>query len=237
MSDLIGVRVGPLPTLRERFSAHPHVSLIDSIVASGGVASWEQSDWSRTIAIGAGEGILELADNNPLVCADRVVLPCAEATLAQIALGPLARGGLLVERPTLLFSFEPDPGKVDAAFVPFGWTHGATVDADPRELDGVLAVTAIAEIETPSNPDDLDDLYEEAFGRSFYVREAGGEWATTQVAGKAHAVYRLRYAPGDERSLLTVQAMADANGKCGAAQVVHAFNVMCGFEESLGVEL
>jgi N-acetyl-gamma-glutamylphosphate reductase len=29
--------------------------------------------------------------------------------------------------------------------------------------------------------------------------------------------------------------MADRNGKCGAAQVVHAMNVMCGFEESLGI--
>lgn len=213
------------------------MSLFDKLTESGEVASWEVDGWKRSIAIGSGDGILELADNNPLVCADRVVLPCSEATLAQVALGPLARGGLLVERPTLLFSFEPDSVKVDAAFVPFGWTQGATVDSDPRELDGVLAVTAIAEIETPSNPDDLDDLYEEAFGRSFYVREAGSEWTTSQVAGKAYAVYRLRYAPGDERSLLTVLAMADANGKCGAAQVVHAFNVMCGFEESLGVEL
>jgi N-acetyl-gamma-glutamylphosphate reductase len=36
-------------------------------------------------------------------------------------------------------------------------------------------------------------------------------------------------------SLLTVQVMIDRNGKGGAAQVVHAFNVMNGFEESLGI--
>jgi N-acetyl-gamma-glutamylphosphate reductase len=29
--------------------------------------------------------------------------------------------------------------------------------------------------------------------------------------------------------------MADRDGKAGAAQVVHALNVMCGFEESLGI--
>jgi N-acetyl-gamma-glutamylphosphate reductase len=29
--------------------------------------------------------------------------------------------------------------------------------------------------------------------------------------------------------------MADINGKIGAAQYVHMMNVMCGFEESLGI--
>ena len=56
------------------------------------------------------------------------------------------------------------------------------------------------------------------------------------VRGKPFAVYRLRFAPDESKSLLTVQVMADSRGKCGAGQVVHALNVMCGFEESLGVE-
>jgi hypothetical protein len=29
--------------------------------------------------------------------------------------------------------------------------------------------------------------------------------------------------------------MSDRDGKCGAAQFVHALNIMCGFEESLGI--
>jgi N-acetyl-gamma-glutamylphosphate reductase len=31
--------------------------------------------------------------------------------------------------------------------------------------------------------------------------------------------------------------MADVDGKCGAGQVVYAMNVMCGFEECLGLRV
>jgi N-acetyl-gamma-glutamylphosphate reductase len=49
-------------------------------------------------------------------------------------------------------------------------------------------------------------------------------------------VYRLRVTPNDNASLLTIQVLADRDGKCGAAQVVHMMNVMAGFEETLGLE-
>jgi N-acetyl-gamma-glutamylphosphate reductase len=55
------------------------------------------------------------------------------------------------------------------------------------------------------------------------------------VAGKPFSAYRLRVVPDEPNSLLTVRLLSDPLGKCGAAQVVHAMNVMCGFEESLGI--
>mgnify|MGYP000986779237 CR=1 FL=1 len=57
------------------------------------------------------------------------------------------------------------------------------------------------------------------------------------VANKPFAVYRLGLTPGDDTSLLTVRVLADKHGKCGEAQLVHALNVMCGFEEMLGTTL
>lgn len=83
---------------------------------------------------------------------------------------------------------------------------------------------------------ELDGLYEEAYGRSFFVRQAEeGDWDTRLVRGYDHAVYRLRLSPGEERAVLTVQAMGDFGGKLGAGQVVHVMNVMAGLEEGLGL--
>ena len=79
-------------------------------------------------------------------------------------------------------------------------------------------------------------IFSSAFSRSATARRAeDGAWDTALVSGRPWAAYRLRLTPGDGTSLLTVQTMADKDGKCGAAQVVHAMNVMAGFEETLGV--
>ena len=56
-----------------------------------------------------------------------------------------------------------------------------------------------------------------------------------QVLGRPEARYRLTLAPDSPHSLLTIRVLADFNGKVGASQVIHAMNVMCGFEESLGI--
>ncbi|MFX9858936.1 hypothetical protein ABTP71_18620, partial [Acinetobacter baumannii] len=81
----------------------------------------------------------------------------------------------------------------------------------------------------------LASLFDECYQRAFFVG-AAETWDTREVAGKPHAVYHLRLTPGQEQtSLLTVQVMADREGKCGAAQIVHKLNVMCGLEETLGI--
>jgi N-acetyl-gamma-glutamylphosphate reductase len=103
-------------------------------------------------------------------------------------------------------------------------------------LAGVVVATVIAAIQTPPRLQDIDDLYEERFGRSFFVqRQDSGDWDVKLVLGTQNAVYRLRIAPDEPQSLLTIQVMADENGKCGAGALVHAMNVMAGFEESLGL--
>jgi hypothetical protein len=175
-------------------------------------------------------------DNNPMVCADSFSVPDPGATLALVAFGPLVRAGLIVEQPSLVASFELDPDLIDNYLADAGWQHGVSSHFEDQPIGSVVALNAFALIETPQNMDDVDALYEEAFGRSFYVRRMEeGDWDIDLVEGKPHAAYRLRVTQGDPHSLLTIQAMADREGKIGAGQIVHAMNVMAGFEESLGV--
>ena len=108
--------------------------------------------------------------------------------------------------------------------------------AQGHDLDGVVAATVVVAIKTPERLEEVDEMYEERYGHSFYVRrDEESTWHVSLVKDKPHALYRLRIAPDQPASLLTIQVMADLNGKCGAAQVVHAMNIMAGFEESLGL--
>jgi N-acetyl-gamma-glutamylphosphate reductase len=99
-----------------------------------------------------------------------------------------------------------------------------------------VAANVVALIATPENWGDIDGLYRECYSHSFYVREhTGDDWDVALVSGRPYALYSLSYTPGEGSSLLTIKVMADCDGKCGAAQVVHAMNLMCGFEESTGI--
>lgn len=186
-------------------------------------------------------GLVELMDNNPMVCADRVSVPDPWSTFALLAFGPLARASLLPEPPVMLTSLEEveDP---DVAGTWLGLTGGPTemaLQSEPADLGRVAVATGFAVIPTPARLDDLDDLYEEAYGRSFFVREAAedDQWNPDAVAGTPMAYFRLAVAHTDEpKCLLRVQLIADRDGKLGGAQLVHAMNVMVGFEESLGLE-
>lgn len=196
--------------------------------------------WRRSLSVGfqceALYGLPELVDNNPLVCADHFSVPDAASTLALIALGPLARASIIVEAPSVIFSFEIDPNEVHLALDHAGVPEGASIVVDAPVHTTVLACSAMAVIETPESLAMLDDLYEEAYGRCFFVREVeSGSLQPESVANQPFAHYALRITPGEATSLLTVQVLADRNGKCGAAQLVHTLNIMCGFEESLGI--
>lgn len=209
---------------------------LDPEVGPDGVLAWRQQDWSRRLLLGGG-ALVEIADNNPLVCADEAAVPNASGTLALIALGPVIRAGLVAEAPVLQFSFDDDFELCATSLRDWGLILEPVIAVEEIDLGSVRSVNAMVEIPTPSDWHTIDELFEESYGRSFYVRlNDGGDWDTKRVAGKPHAEYRLRMTPGDDLSLLTVQVMADINGKCGAAQAVHAFNVMCGFEESLGID-
>lgn len=233
------------PALARMLERHPRVDLVSTggdgflAVATRVALEFRQGDWERSILVGDQSievrGLVELMDNNPMVCADTVSLPPPAATLGLIALGPICKAGLLLEAPTLLTNARADADEVAAWLATQGYEGDALVEVDERNLDGVLSATAIAAITTPA-PGDLDALYDECFGRSFFVqRDETSEWHVGLVAGSPRAVYRLSLRSEGDASLVTVRVMADADGKCGAAQVVHAMNVMAGFEETLGL--
>lgn len=226
------------PAAARLLAQHPRAVLQAPLHDEPGI-SFLQGTWARRVAQGPcgdeASGLAELADNNPWVCADAVTLPQPSATLALIALGPLVRAGMLVESPTIL-SNAPDDGEAAQALAAAGWPHGVDwVHQDFEDAD-VVAATAMAVIATPRDPQDLDALFDEAYGRSFYVRrDENSKWDLGLVRDCAHAVYRLRYTADEPHALLTVQLMAARDGKIGAAQLVHAMNIMAGFEESLGL--
>ena len=234
------------PALMARLLAHPGLTMDESAPATTGHLAWKQGNWARTLFFdgtpapdahqGPQMGLVELMDNNPLVCADIVSLPTPSATLALIALGPLVRAGLMVEGPTLTFSFAADPESLADHLELMGWQLGADLVVDPQDLGPVGAAHVLALIPTPEDDAVIDELYDECYARSFFVRRTEAEtWDTRLVAGQPHAAYRLAITPGDPHSLLRIQVMADFGGKMGADQVIHALNVMLGFEESLGL--
>lgn len=226
------------PEVARRLAAHPFVRLAEGGPSSG--VAFAQGDWQRRVFVDRMEedqrGILEIMDNNPLVCADSMSVPSAGATLAMIALGPLASGGLIADSPTIVSSVALEEAEVAALMEPLGWYGGSYVHVEPQAIEPAVAATVMVAIRTPDDPDDIDALFAERYDRTLYVRrDETSTWDVDLVAGKPYALYRVRFAPDEGTSLVTVRVIADHDGKGGAAQVIHAMNVMAGFEESLGV--
>jgi N-acetyl-gamma-glutamylphosphate reductase len=179
---------------------------------------------------------MELMDNNPLVCADIVRVPSPAATLALIALGPIMRAGIVAEPPAIIASFPVDEADIAEALTTVGWEQGAMITSGDVDLGTVRGLNVIAAIHAPEDLGEIDEIYEEAYGRSFFVlRDEDSTWAPRIAAGRPEARFCLRITPGSNVSLLTIQTFADINGKLGAGQAVHTLNVMAGFEETLGV--
>lgn len=202
---------------------------------------FRQGYWVREVVMGHPRiegpyGLVELMDNNPLVCADRASCPGPAATLALIGFGPLIRGGLVVERPSALFSFDGDYDEVDAALASMGWQDGVTCAGDPMALGDVVSATCLAVVRTPMDEGEIEALYE-AYGQSFFVRMVGVDGLNpNDVRGAPYAQCSPTLTRGEDGlGMLRIQVLADINGKCGAAQLVHMFNVMAGFEEDLGI--
>lgn len=225
------------PALASLLELHPQVAFSDQ---ESHFLEFDRGSWHRTLGVGkpAGEayGLPELMDNNPLVCASSVTVPPPATTLALVALGPLFRAGIVLEAPIVQTNAPLTDGDAGDWWLTAGWNEDVDLIEEPRDMGTVLAAQAMAIVPTMSNWDEIDGLYEEAFGRTFYVRrDEASEWHASLVLNKPHAVYRLRLSPDEPHSLLTIQVMADLNGKCGAAQIVHTMNVMAGFEECLGI--
>ncbi|MCW5946701.1 MAG: hypothetical protein KIT74_06690 [Fimbriimonadales bacterium] len=241
-NKLVSARVSGPESLNAMLEVHPGVE-VESFEDSDGLSiEFKQGSWIREAlaahpSIEGPYGLVELMDNNPLVCADRASCPGPAATLALVGLGPLIRAGLVVERPSILFSFDADYEEVDAALAAMGWPDGATCAGDPIALGGVVSATCLSAIRIPMDAEEIDELFEEAYGRSFFVRRTELDAMNPdQLRGMPYAEYALALTEGEGGlGLLRVQVLADINGKCGAAQLVHLFNVMSGFEEDLGI--
>lgn len=225
--------------LRSLIEGHPDLEL--QAEESPGQLRFDRGDWPRSIHLGRPDceikGLIELIDNNPLVCSDTAAIPDAASTLAIIALGPLVQAGLLNDQPALDLSFSTDETLLLPWLETIGFDGDLTLGESDLDLDRVRALNVFAPISTPDDWQMIDSLYEEAYGGSFYVRMHGdgSEWDTQLVSGRPWASVSLRMTPGDDTSLLTVRVMADKDGKCGAAQALHMLNVMAGFEECLGI--
>lgn len=224
------------PRVRALLAQHPKVGTVE--VGDNPGLDFSMSGWNRQIVIGTTHAILpELTDNNPLVCADQLVLPTPAATLAVLALGPLLSAGLLLETPAILTNVPCQEDEIGEALVNLHWDQGVALHVEPQDLKGGIALTAMALVPALEDFDELDELYRERYGRTFFVHEDDEveDWDIQRVMGTPNAIYRLRLSQDDPNSLLTIHTMADLDGKAGAAQVVHALNVMCGLAENLGL--
>jgi hypothetical protein len=226
------------PRVLEMLGRHPRVRSVEPSEHQG--IRFNDGEWAREVRVGDPTveqfGLLELMDNNPLLCADSVSVPSPAGTLALLALGPAAIAGLLLERPVLVLSFPASESEVGDALQSVGWSEGADLHIEALELGDVLVASAIAVVSTPTDLSELEEVYGERYDRSFFVRRVEeSQWARDSVSGTPVAGYRISVAPDTGTSLLTVRVMAARSGKCGAAQLVHTMNVMCGFEETLGI--
>jgi hypothetical protein len=181
-------------------------------------------------------GVVELMDNNPLVCGNQVWVPSAGGSLAVLALGPLLEAGLVIEPPAILLSFDDSEEEVAKGLGTVGYEGGFSFNCENSDLGTVRGAYCIAKITNPKSFDEIDDIYDERYGRSFFVRrEESLAWEKGLVEGTPWACFRLELTEGESESLLAIHIMADINGKCGAGQYIHTMNIMCGFEESLGL--
>lgn len=234
----ITVHPGNVPQLRRLLSNHPQVLVAADSADSA--LTIEQGKWIRRIYLDNPDvelsGLVELIDNNPLVCADSFSLPSPGATLALIGLGPLLRAGIIVEAPTGLFNFEVSEESLQRALADMHWPDGMLVDVGTMDAGTVLTGVFSVAVQTPEDESAFDSLYDNVYGSSFFVRkDETSDWSPELVRDKPFAKYRSHISWDQPHSLVTVRVLADRDGKCGAAQIVHAMNVMCGFEESLGI--
>lgn len=223
MADPVVVTVAD-PGLAAAFSRHPEIRL-EAGEPTRGEASWKQGTWARSIARGSDaevRGLVEVIDNNPMVCCDDFATPGPMATVALLALAPAARASMLGSPVRLAFSHDPEPSLS-------GFLDEAGISQWHGEASGGGKVCRASARFTPSqgsSRSDLEAAYAEYYDRAFFVRTGQAD-----PTGSASGYVWLKF-DGDD---VLASAAADAQGKAGAAQVVHAFNVMCGFVESLGV--
>ena len=223
--------------VRNLLARHPDVSSLLDTTCEGIEFVTNRSRFVYPSSLGEEHGgIVELMDNNPLVCGDIAWVPTPGGTLATIALGPILEAGLVVEPPSVLLSFEDSEEGVEKGLATTGYTGGITFNCENHDLGSVRGAYCIAKITNPQSFEEIDEIYDERYGRSFFVRREEKEpWSKELVEGKPWACFRLELTEGESESLLAIHVIGDIGGKVGAGQFVHTMNVMCGFEESVGL--
>ncbi|MHB8635820.1 MAG: hypothetical protein ACYC96_05035 [Fimbriimonadaceae bacterium] len=199
-------------------------------------------------------GLIELIDNNPLVCAQSASIPIPAGTMASIALGPVLLAGIAVRPPILQLNI-PAAGSdllatlhriapidqlrlitptEDATVVAFveGGLFGKGVLAQ-----GLIAAQAVVDVPNTYGLAEVLSMFDERFGRCFYVRRdtGTGYFKPDTLVGKPFASYRAGTSKGSSETRVLIEVAADPNGKPGAAGLIHAMNVMAGLEESMGL--
>ena len=224
------------PLLNALLAAHPAVGegveTADPGIVFGRVRA-------RRVALSPVDGpfgLIEIMDNNPLVCADESRIPSPAQTLALIAVGPLLSSGLLIEPPALVIDHPTTEEEILEGLSSDAPYPSITLAVEESSHPTVRRLHAMCAVRNPRTLDEFDELFEERYGRTLYVRrDEESAWTADLVEDRPWAVYRLRISPGDDASLLTVSVMADLRGKLGACQAIHMMNVMDGGEESLGI--
>lgn len=225
--------------LADSLALHPRVSSVKQDSQVRGLR-FDVDGRSRSVDVGASQseffGLLELMDNNPLVCADEMSIPSLGPSLALICLGPLLLSGLVKEAPVFVSNLPLDLSEIESALKTVNWSGGVAVQTEPVEVDGVAFATGMAVIDSLDDPEELADLYQERFGKSGIVRLASAEeWHPEQVAGRPCAYLRISVVPDQPHSLVSIKTMCDTTGAFETAQIINALNIMCGFEDDLGI--
>lgn len=242
-------------TVLSLLRAHPGVVATDE---GDKLLQFTVGDRSREVRQGDPSaevfGLMELVDNNPLVCADVASIPSPAATLVSIALGPVLLAGASLVPPIIQLNTTAQLADVQAtlkAIAPPIDIRMMTPAMDPSVATfvegglfgkgvaslGLLAVQVAMEVDRSLGLAEVTAMFDERFGRSFYIRRADttGFFRPDDLINKTYASYRVGTSRASSNTMLLVEVAADPNGKPGAAGLIHAMNIMAGLEESAGI--
>jgi len=191
----------------------------------GSLLSFVQGDWSREIVENRSglhpRGLLELIDNNPLICADHFSLPRADFVALLIAVGPAMQNGMIANLSSIESNSFTFVENNDVFASELGWRLSPSVALIPTQ-DPAFTITGILKPEVTHG--DFLSLYIERYSRSplihFYETSQNG--------------YLVKIGLPSENTVC-VTVYCNNPQLCFADYVVFAMNVMCGYEDSLGL--
>lgn len=218
------VRYGSLTGLGDLLDRHPR--LLKPQAGSLCALEFGLNSYRRSVVVGyrpgCPAGVIELFDNNPIVCAETVCVPSPAATLALLAIDPLCKAGLAEGTIHVSCSSEGSVDDIEPFLAALGDRVSVKLSSPITAVEGRLAV----EVRLPRSmpEDELEDLYDETFGRSMLVMREPAQHPLA-ASYKAHTV----------EGGVAIRFESSEQGKAGAAQAVQVLNVMAGFEDSLGL--